>query len=409
QQQQHQQQYEQKFSSPWKRHQHEVSYSYGSTSDATPNGLDQLSFETKSLYNRSATLRLRMKPQTRILADSLSPKKSNQQPPPPSLSSSSLRLPYTPSGLNPFGNTSRRTEPSSSYSPSPSPTKTHWTFTLPDASSPTATPRKETHTGLSSFSFSSLSLSSPLPFMTTPQSKALVDRFSAINVSRTESDDPFPTTPQRPRTTTTIGIDTHQHPFFPPLTDAQEAQLRDTAETTLPRTPRARAVAGPEEARQMTPKSKALANLLLSKKKPSLLPSLTGAASSNSLSTSSSTWTTTSTPSISSSTSTPNPSTSPSPPPLPPIFHPRLGPTVATLLETASSFEPLPDFELGDVVVEAARATRGAGGAGGTGGGMKRQYGQDEDENGDEDFVGYSSKQFKVDNSDRMFQPRPPF
>ena len=77
---------------------------------------------------------------------------------------------------------------------------------------------------------------------------------------------------------------------------------------------------------------------------------------------------------------------------------------MATLLETASSFEPLPDFELGDAVGEAVAEARGR-----TTGGVKRQYGQDGDEDEGEDFVGHSSKQFRMDHSGRIFRPqRPP-
>ncbi|KAF9129498.1 hypothetical protein BGX30_013921 [Mortierella sp. GBA39] len=114
---------------------------------ASPIATKGLTFDSTALYNRSGTLRLHMKPQTRALAAALSPRKR--------VSPTPLRLLKTESGLNPFaaGDSSCRLSDADGmrsspppFSDSPSPTGNLWSSdAFPDfsvAGSPMTTPRR---------------------------------------------------------------------------------------------------------------------------------------------------------------------------------------------------------------------------------------------------------------------------
>ena len=197
-----------------------------------------------------------------------------------------------------------------------------------------------------------------------------------------------------------------QQPEGPPvpvqvLDEVDEELLSEmTGLSTAMGTPRrSRAVVDPVEARLMAPKTKALASLLMSKKKTPSSSSSRPAAGvqspalvsdsvfgSGSVSTSSSTVT--ATPPISSSATTPNPSISPSPPPPLPLPQPPL-PSRAAAGAGAPLFQMHTRYPLGER-------------------GTIRQYGQDDDGDGDDDDRLESFKVVKSDNQHCIFHyPRP--
>ncbi|KAG0290258.1 hypothetical protein BGZ97_006217, partial [Linnemannia gamsii] len=374
----------------------------------TTKGPWDLTSGSAALYNRSSSMRLHMKPQTRALADLLSPRKAALPTP--------LRLLNTASGLNPFaagdggGSANWRlseiyeTRPSPPpFSPSPSPTRNMWpSDALPDFSataSPTTTPQKQRRQY------------GPSYYMTTPtaSTKVIDDLYRLRDEVESDACSTPSGTPQRcrilniPTTPTSSRIDTLYRPetesefatfTLPPLpveptilNEVDEELLRATAALST-RTPRkSRVVLDPEEARLMTPRSKALANLLMSKKKvplSSALPAsspapLTSVSGSGSGSVSGSRSVSTVTPSISSSTSTPTPSISSPPPPLP-----------SRLLLLPPRFQLHSGYPMEE------------------GRGSKRQYGQDDDGAGGggddmDEFMGQSFKLVKTGNHDGIF------
>ncbi|KAG9068895.1 hypothetical protein KI688_011186 [Linnemannia hyalina] len=431
----------------------------------SPTATKGLTFESTALYNRSGTLRLHMKPQTRALAAALSPRKR--------VSPTPLRLLDTASGLNPFaaGDSNWRLSDVDGmqsspppFSDSPSPTGNLWSpDAFPDfsvAGSPMTTPRRRQTQQPPEFD---LSTPKALRFMSINDLYRLQDEghesvpFS--NPSRTAEQEytrliipaspptlPKTTTHQQdygffdspssfPSLTTATALSSsvealynaatgsefatstflpRQQPEGPPvpalvLDEVEEELLREMSGlSTAMGTPRkSRAVVDPLEARLMTPKTKALASLLMSKKKIPSSPSSRSAAGaqlpalvsdyvfgSGSVPTLSSTVTATppisssATTPISSSATTPNPSISPSPPP--PLLLPQ--PPLPSR-SAAGAGAPLFQMHTGYPMGER---------------GTKRQYGQDDDDDGDDDDGLESFKVVKSESQYGMFHsPRP--
>ncbi|KAK5816370.1 hypothetical protein F5H01DRAFT_340675 [Linnemannia elongata] len=435
-------------------------------SPTSPIATKNLTFESTALYNRSGTLRLHMKPQTRALAAALSPRK--RVPP------TSVRLLDTASGLNPFaaGDSNWKLSDADGMQPSPppfsdspSPTGNIWSSdAFPDFSllaapgSSMTTPRKR-HTQ-----------EPPVIDLTTPKAQRFMsiddlyrlhdeehESASFSNLSGTAEQQYtrllIPTTPP------TLPANTHQQdygffdsPASPPppppttataLSSSVEALYKAATESefgtytflprqqpeeppvpvlalnevddellhemnglsTAPGTPRkSRAVVDPVEARLMTPKTKALASLLMSKKKTPSSPSsrLAAGAQSHALVSKSVfssrsvpilSRTVTVTPPISSSATTPNPSISPSPPPPSPLpLHQPALPSCSATGAGAPLFQMHSGYPMGER-------------------GTKRQYGQDDDDDdgyGNDDDGLESFKVVKSESQHGIFHsPRP--
>ncbi|KAK3815737.1 MAG: hypothetical protein JOS17DRAFT_411200 [Linnemannia elongata] len=431
-------------------------------SPTSPTATKGLTSESTALYNRSGTMRLHMMPQTRALAAALSPRK-RVPPTPLRLLNTASGLNSIAAGDSSWrlsdADGMRPSPPP--FSASPSPTGNLWSsdafpgFSAPAAPrSPMTTPRKRQ------------SQQPPVIDLTTPKAQRFMpvddlyrlrdeehESVSFSNPGRTaeqytrliipttppslpsithQQDDGFfdsPPSPPPPTTTATASSSSvealykaatesefttstflpRQQLEGPPVLDlaldkVDEELLREmTGLSTAIGTPRkSRVVVDPAEARLMAPKTKALASLLMSKKKIPSSPSRPAAGTqspalvsdsifgSGAVSTLGSTVTVT--PPISSSATTPNPSISPSPPPPLPLPQPPL-PSRSAAGAGASLFQMHTEYPMG---------VRGT----------KRQYGQDDDEDdandGDDDDGLESFKVVKSESRHGIFHsPRP--
>ncbi|KAF9923928.1 hypothetical protein FBU30_006044 [Linnemannia zychae] len=378
-------------------------------------------------YNRSGTLRLHMKPQTRALADSLSPRKP--RPTMPSYSSNQ------PSKLNPFGDTDRKsiedfwmqsTSPSPALSMTSSIRLTSKTQRMGVDLSDTitdshmSTPKKHKPVTTSS-SLLTTPTTKPTPLSMDDLNSAITFPPFTFDDDESNSDSTSNKIAQKSnidalcRTSITdLSPLISRISSIPPLlSEADEELLRLTEALTTstppPITPRkTRVILDPGEARLMTPKTIALANSLLSKKRPPP-PNFTSSNHSQApVSTFEPTSSSTSTPllsispSISLSISTMTSSTSPSPPPL--SLSSLSGVKVissSSIVTTSSSSSSKSPFQLDSYPEYSPTGREGMGGRG-----TKRQYSQDEqDHDYDMDFVDQSSKLIKIDtNPSRRLQ-----